>query len=61
MGRTLEPFEKLGADEADDLFLAVVFKRVNRLVVALVVGQRKINAEREERLVFAEGLVDHLQ
>ena len=38
-GRALEPLEELGADQADDLLLAVLTKGSIVLSVALVVGQ----------------------
>src|SRR5579862_5114641 len=54
VSRTLETLEELRANEADNLFLAVLGKLVDALIVADVIRQGVIDRQREQRLVLGK-------
>ena len=49
--RALEPLQEVGADQADDLLLAVLLEGIDRLVWSLVLGQGVVDRKGEERFL----------
>ena len=60
-GRTLEPLQEQGADEAHHLALAVLLERVDAAVGTGVVSQRVVDGEGEQGVLLLEGLLEHVQ
>ena len=59
--RALEALEEVRADEADDLLLPVLLERIDALVRPLVLGERVVHREREERVLARERLLEHVE
>ena len=59
--RTLESFQEKSANEANDLFLPVLFNGIYRVIVPLVVSQRIVDRQTEEGFGLLKCLLQAIQ
>ena len=59
--RTLETLQEEDTNEADHLFLAVLFERIDAVVWSDVVGKRVVDGQRKERIRLLERPLEHVE